>query len=285
MTKLPESHRLPDRRDDRDAVPARPGPSHRRRVGLHGASAGGAIEAEGLGVHQRAVRQDRVAAAGSGARVLGFAGRSHGGAHPSWPHRRHVQSALRRRDSADDSDARRPGRLSGGRRTPGRALSRPTSTGSAPPPRDSRFGCACSSKSGTTRSSRAFAGSRSSSRSPAARRSFPSSPPPASAATASSTAAEVARRNPEVIFASWCGKKVRKATITGRPGWEGVAAVRDGRIFEVKSTYILQPGPACLTEGVRQLHALLARVHGVPVDDSLAPLEPCDANVGPQPCF
>jgi iron complex transport system substrate-binding protein len=67
-----------------------------------------------------------------------------------------------------------------------------------------------------------------------------------------------------------------EAAIRGRPGWDGVAAVRDGHIFEVKSTYILQPGPACLTEGVRQLHALLARVHGVGVDGALAPLEPSD---------
>jgi iron complex transport system substrate-binding protein len=73
--------------------------------------------------------------------------------------------------------------------------------------------------------------------------------------------AEVARRDPEVIFASWCGKRMRKATITGRAGWNEVSAVRHDRIFEVKSTYILQPGPASLTEGVRQLHALLAGVH------------------------
>jgi len=72
-------------------------------------------------------------------------------------------------------------------------------------------------------------------------------------------AAEVARRDPEVIFASWCGKKMRKATIVSRPGWDQVRAVRDDRIFEIKSTYILQPGPASLTEGVRQLHAILAR--------------------------
>src|SRR5438477_1476905 len=38
--------------------------------------------------------------------------------------------------------------------------------------------------------------------------------------------AEVARRDPELIVASWCGKKVRKATIRGRPGWDHVAAVR-----------------------------------------------------------
>ena len=69
--------------------------------------------------------------------------------------------------------------------------------------------------------------------------------------------AEVARRDPEVIFASWCGKKMRKATIQSRPGWDGVAAVRDDRIFEIKSTFILQPGPAALTDGVRQLHAHL----------------------------
>jgi len=75
--------------------------------------------------------------------------------------------------------------------------------------------------------------------------------------------AEVAQRNPEVIFASWCGKKVKESVIRGRPGWEGVSAVRENRIFEIKSTYILQPGPASLTEGVRQLHQRLCQVHGL----------------------
>ena len=69
---------------------------------------------------------------------------------------------------------------------------------------------------------------------------------------------EVARRDPEVIFASWCGKKVKKATIRSRPGWDAIAAVREDRIFEIKSTYILQPGPASLTDGVGQIHAILA---------------------------
>jgi iron complex transport system substrate-binding protein len=62
---------------------------------------------------------------------------------------------------------------------------------------------------------------------------------------------------PDVIFASWCGKKVRPATIVERPGWRDVPAVRNGRIHEIKSTYILQPGPASLTDGVAQLHAHL----------------------------
>lgn len=69
---------------------------------------------------------------------------------------------------------------------------------------------------------------------------------------------EVASRDPEVIFASWCGKKVKKATIRSRPGWDAISAVRHERIFEIKSTYILQPGPASLTDGVRQIHEILA---------------------------
>jgi iron complex transport system substrate-binding protein len=83
--------------------------------------------------------------------------------------------------------------------------------------------------------------------------------------------AEVARRDPEIVFASWCGKKMRKATIRERAGWNAVSAVRHDRLFELKSTYILQPGPASLTEGVRQLHATLARTLSVAVDASLMP--------------
>ena len=63
-----------------------------------------------------------------------------------------------------------------------------------------------------------------------------------------------------MIFASWCGKKMKKATIQSRTGWNAVSAVRDDRIFEIKSTYILQPGPASLTEGVQQIHAILAGI-------------------------
>ena len=70
--------------------------------------------------------------------------------------------------------------------------------------------------------------------------------------------ATVVARNPDVIIASWCGKAVRKRTILERPGWDGINAVRTGRIHEIKSTYILQPGPASLTEGVGQLHEILS---------------------------
>ena len=67
------------------------------------------------------------------------------------------------------------------------------------------------------------------------------------------------QRSVDEIVASWCGKAVRKEKIVARPGWKDVAAVRDGHIHEIKSAYILQPGPAALTDGVRQLQDALRR--------------------------
>jgi len=71
---------------------------------------------------------------------------------------------------------------------------------------------------------------------------------------------QVAARDPELIVASWCGKAMRKKTIVERPGWDQVSAVRHDHVYEIKSTYILQPGPASLTEGVARLHECIARV-------------------------
>ena len=65
---------------------------------------------------------------------------------------------------------------------------------------------------------------------------------------------EVVRRAPDVIVASWCGKAVRPDRIRARPGWDLVPAVRSDHLYEIKSALILQPGPAALTEGLRQLH-------------------------------
>ncbi len=69
----------------------------------------------------------------------------------------------------------------------------------------------------------------------------------------------VAARDPEVILASWCGKKVNRREISERAGWAGTSAVRNQQIYEIPSRCILQPGPASLSEGVRQIHAILAR--------------------------
>ena len=71
-------------------------------------------------------------------------------------------------------------------------------------------------------------------------------------------AQEPARRAPDVIFGSWCGKKFRPERVAARPLWAGVPAVADGRLHEIKSCDILQPGPAALTDGLEQLHAALA---------------------------
>jgi iron complex transport system substrate-binding protein len=83
----------------------------------------------------------------------------------------------------------------------------------------------------------------------------------------------VAARDPEVIIASWCGMKVNEQDILSRPGWANLSAIRNGHLYEIKSSSILQPGPAALTEGVRQIHAILAGVVGVDVPLSLLPAE------------
>jgi iron complex transport system substrate-binding protein len=72
--------------------------------------------------------------------------------------------------------------------------------------------------------------------------------------------AEVARRNPEGVIASWCGRKAKREKIASRPGWESVQAVVDDQLYEVKSTYILQPGPAALTEGVDRLARIVGAI-------------------------
>ncbi len=69
---------------------------------------------------------------------------------------------------------------------------------------------------------------------------------------------EVVRRTPDLILGSWCGKKFRPKAVAARPGWEAVPAVRDGALHEIKSSLILQPGPAALTDGVDAIHAHIA---------------------------
>jgi iron complex transport system substrate-binding protein len=66
------------------------------------------------------------------------------------------------------------------------------------------------------------------------------------------------RRAPDIVIGSWCGKKFRPERVAARPGWAEVPAVRDGRLHEIKSPDILQPGPAALTDGLEQLHKLCA---------------------------
>jgi iron complex transport system substrate-binding protein len=62
---------------------------------------------------------------------------------------------------------------------------------------------------------------------------------------------------PDVILASWCGKKVVPDKIRKRPGWNEIPAVRNNRLVEIKSPLILQPGPAALTDGLDAIVAAL----------------------------
>jgi iron complex transport system substrate-binding protein len=90
------------------------------------------------------------------------------------------------------------------------------------------------------------------------------------------TAERVIAAAPEVFIGSWCGKPVKKDRVRRREGWHAVPFVVHDRIYEVKSTYILQPGPAALTEGVRQLHAVLCRAVGLDVPAHVRPSERWD---------
>ncbi len=64
---------------------------------------------------------------------------------------------------------------------------------------------------------------------------------------------EVVRRAPDIVLGSWCGKKFRPEKVAAREGWDAIPAVRDGELHEIKSPIILQPGPAALTDGVREI--------------------------------
>jgi iron complex transport system substrate-binding protein len=68
---------------------------------------------------------------------------------------------------------------------------------------------------------------------------------------------EVPRRAPDIILGSWCGKKFRPEQVAARVGWERVPAVRSGFMREIKSSIILQPGPAALTDGVRAIQRVI----------------------------
>jgi iron complex transport system substrate-binding protein len=70
-------------------------------------------------------------------------------------------------------------------------------------------------------------------------------------------AEDVIRRKPDIIIASWCGKKFRPERVAARPGWHEIPAVRKNELHEIKSAEILQPGPAALTDGVRRIHEIL----------------------------
>ena len=70
-------------------------------------------------------------------------------------------------------------------------------------------------------------------------------------------AGEVIGKAPDIIIGSWCGRKFNPERVRERSGWEQIPAVKTQQLFEIKSADILQPGPAALTDGVKQLHHII----------------------------
>jgi iron complex transport system substrate-binding protein len=71
------------------------------------------------------------------------------------------------------------------------------------------------------------------------------------------TAEEVIRHEPDIIVGSWCGKKFRSEKVARRPSFDRIAAVQNGTLYEIKSSVILQPGPAALTDGLAALQTII----------------------------
>jgi iron complex transport system substrate-binding protein len=69
---------------------------------------------------------------------------------------------------------------------------------------------------------------------------------------------EVIHRQPDIIIGSWCGKKFRPNLVAQRAGWQSIPAVFSNDMYEIKSSIILQPGPAALTLGVQQLNGIFS---------------------------
>jgi iron complex transport system substrate-binding protein len=71
------------------------------------------------------------------------------------------------------------------------------------------------------------------------------------------TSEEVIAADPEVFLASWCGKPFDRAQVESRKGWSTISALQTGRIHEIDACKILQPGPACLTDGLEALETAI----------------------------
>jgi iron complex transport system substrate-binding protein len=69
----------------------------------------------------------------------------------------------------------------------------------------------------------------------------------------------VCERRPDIVIGSWCGKRFRPERVAARPGWDRLPAVADGHLYEVKSSLILQPGPAALTDGLAALEEIIGQ--------------------------
>lgn len=65
---------------------------------------------------------------------------------------------------------------------------------------------------------------------------------------------QVIAADPELILASWCGKKFDKRSFVSRECYDQITAVKQDNVYEIDSTIILQPGPAALGDGLNEIH-------------------------------
>ena len=73
------------------------------------------------------------------------------------------------------------------------------------------------------------------------------------------TPEEVVAREPDLIIGSWCGKKFRPERVAARFGFAQIPAVQHQHVYEIKSSLILQPGPAALSDGLAKLQKIIGR--------------------------
>ena len=74
---------------------------------------------------------------------------------------------------------------------------------------------------------------------------------------------DVVEREPDLIIGSWCGKKFRPERVATRAGFNRIRAVQHQDLYEIKSSLILQPGPAALTDGLAELEKIIRRWAGL----------------------
>jgi iron complex transport system substrate-binding protein len=70
---------------------------------------------------------------------------------------------------------------------------------------------------------------------------------------------EIARLNPEVIVASWCGagNRVPLEKLAARDGWQHLNAIRNGQIYCISDELLNTPAPTLLAG----LRALAGAIH------------------------
>ena len=74
------------------------------------------------------------------------------------------------------------------------------------------------------------------------------------------SAEQVIAAQPDIVIGSWCGKGFKKDAFVAREGFAALPAVKNNRLYEIKSAIILQPGPAALTDGLDALQNIIAAV-------------------------